>query len=418
MRTINALKALKNRWFISLLLLIQFTFGLSIITGSINIFYNFFSLHNHSLLDLSSTYLLTSYDPTIKTYEEKFNTDQLNQIYDKIQKHKDVISYGTYYDDKIPISTSTRTLNKKMLADLTTTIFGLNQPEINAIVIDENYNRLLNLQVEEGKNFSKKSFTSKRSGKINILVGPYFKKYFRLGDVINNQYTIIGFLPKDRYIVNNNSTNTYLKLDKAAIIPMSQDIYNDYGNMFLRFHQSTVLKLRPNADIDALNQLVQLKGDTLKMYLKNLGQDIHQNITDSTYSEIPQILLGACFIFFSVTGIVMATILSIIIRKREFGIKLVLGESKSGLFYQIFLENLLIGIAGTILSFFYFIWKYQKLLKISHDLNVVSVLDFKFNMPILFLVFLFLFIIILISNFVIFIFFKKLEPKSLIGGME
>ena len=43
-------------------------------------------------------------------------------------------------------------------------------------------------------------------------MGSYFKKYFQVGDTINNQYTIIGFLPENKFIVDNNTTNVYLKL--------------------------------------------------------------------------------------------------------------------------------------------------------------------------------------------------------------
>lgn len=54
----------------------------------------------------------------------------------------------------------------------------------------------------------------------------------------------------------------------------------------------------------------------------------------------------------------------------------------------------------------------------SKDIKTVTVLDFKLDMPILFLVFLFLLLIIVVSNVIVFLFIRKLEPKTLIGGME
>lgn len=154
------------------------------------------------------------------------------------------------------------------------------------------------------------------------------------------------------------------------------------------------------------------------MYLKNLGEEIHQNVTSNTYTEIPQLIVGISFVLFSVIGIVVTTIVSIMTRKREFGIRLVVGESKYGIFSKISLENIIIGIAGMGLSLMYFMWKYNGLLRFSSEQNLASVLDFKFNMPIMFFVFLILFLIIMISNFIVFLFIRKLEPKSLIGGME
>lgn len=117
-------------------------------------------------------------------------------------------------------------------------------------------------------------------------------------------------------------------------------------------------------------------------------------------------------------GIVVTTIVSIIMRKREFGIKMVLGESKYGMLFQIVLENICIAIAGMVMSMVYFLWRYEAHLQFSKDLNVASVLDLNLNLPILFLVFLFLLLIIIVSNFIVFWFIRKLEPKTLIGGME
>lgn len=63
----------------------------------------------------------------------------------------------------------------------------------------------------------------------------------------------MGFLPKNEFIVNNNTSNLYLKLDKAMLTPMSDDIYNNYSSMFSRLHLSTILKLRQDANIDKSN---------------------------------------------------------------------------------------------------------------------------------------------------------------------
>ncbi|MGG5252455.1 ABC transporter permease [Neobacillus sp. SM06] len=417
MKMKSALKALKKRWVISILLLIQFTFGLSTITGSVNVFYNLFYLKNNSLLDLTSTYLITSKNPEVAD-ERKFKKEQAEQIFNKLKKNKDVISYGTYYEEFLPVAASSVPLNSKLLSELNQTNLGMDKPAIRAIVIDGNYNQLLNLQVEQGKRFSAQDFTYNQNEKTNILVGSYFKKYFRIGDVINNQYTIIGFLPKDKYIVNNNTTNTYLKLDKAAVMPMPADINNNYAAMFSRLHGGTILKLRKGADVEKLIQSIQIRGDNSQMYLKNLGVEIQQNIKSNSYTEIPQIILGLSFILFSVIGIVATTFISIMMRKREFGVKLVLGESKYGLFIQILLENLLIGIVGMGLSLIHFIWKYSGLLKISNEFNLASALDFKMNASIVFPVFSVLLLVMILSNLIVFLFIRNLEPKSLIGGME
>ncbi|WP_154696813.1 FtsX-like permease family protein, partial [Bacillus cereus] len=266
--------------------------------------------------------------------------------------------------------------------------------------------------------FLHEDFPKNSEEKTKVLMGSYFKKYFQVGDTINNQYTIIGFLPENKFIVDNNTTNVYLKLDYAMIMPMSSNRYENYEGMFLRLHQSTVLHLRKDADVKKLEKSIQLKGNGGTFYLKNLGDEINIDVTLNSYSEIPQLIVGILFILFSIVGIVVTTIISILMRKREFGIKIVFGESKFGMFIQIVIENIIVAIVGLGMSIAYFSWRYGTLLQMSKDFKAVSALDFKLDMPILFLVFLFLLLIIVVSNVIVFLFIRKLDPKTLIGGME
>ena len=94
------------------------------------------------------------------------------------------------------------------------------------------------------------------------------------------------------------------------------------------------------------------------------------------------------------------------------------GESKFGMFIQIVLENICIAIVGKFLSIVYFLWRYEDHLQVSKDFDMASVREINLNMPILLFVFLFLLVIIIISNLIVFLFIRKLEPKTLIGGME
>lgn len=420
MRIKNALMALKNRLLISILLLIQFTFGLTTITLSVNSFYNFYYLGNssNSMLDLESTYLITFDMTTDRLKEDRFNKQQIEEVYDRIQHNKDVISYGTYEERVIELTSSNKELQNNMVDDLTNKTFHDQSPTMHSITVDENYYKLLNSPVKTGQGFSHQDFQKKSEEKTNVLVGSYFQKYFRIGDTINNQYTIIGFLPENKFIVNNNGSNVYLKLDKAMLLPMPIDRYENYGTMFLRLHQSTILTLQKDADIKKLQETIQLKGNDVELYLKNLGEEINESVTVTRHSEIPGLIAGILFILFLIAGIVVTTIVSIIMRKREFGIKMVLGESKYGMLFQIVLENICIAIAGMVMSMVYFLWRYGAHLQFSKDLNAASVLDLNLNLPILFLVFLLLLLIIIASNFIVFLFIRKLEPKTLIGGME
>ncbi|PEM99542.1 ABC transporter permease [Bacillus wiedmannii] len=420
MRIKSAFLALKKRFLFSVLLLIQITFGLATITSSINVFYNLHHLNDKSssVLNVDKTYLVTFERTTDRLQSNQFNKEQIQAVYNTIHQNKDVISYGTYEESLIEIESSNRPLQNSMIADLKHKTFHDERPTVQTIVVDENYYKLLHLPLKPEEVFLHEDFQKNSEDKTKVLMGSYFKKYFQVGDTINNQYTIIGFLPENKFIVDNNSTNVYLKLDYAMIMPMSFDRYENYEGMFLRLHQSTVLHLQKDADIKKLEESIQLKGNGGTFHLKNLGDEINIDFTLNSYSEIPQLIIGILFILFSIVGIVVTTIVSILMRKREFGIKIVFGESKFGMFIQIVLENIIVAIVGLGMSLVYFSWRYGRLLQMSKDFKVASVLDFKLDMPILFLVFLFLLLIIVVSNVIVFLFIRKLEPKTLIGGME
>ncbi|MDA1776589.1 ABC transporter permease [Bacillus cereus group sp. BY9-3LC] len=420
MRIKSAFLALKKRFLFSVLLLIQITFGLATITSSINVFYNLHHLNDKSssVLNVDKTYLINFETTADRSQSKKFNKEQIQEVYKTIQQNKDVISYGTYEQRVIEIESSNRPLQTSMINDLKHKTYHDDRPTIKTIFVDENYYKLLHLPLKFEEGFLHEDFQKNSEEKTKVLMGSYFKKYFQVGDTINNQYTITGFLPENKFIVNNNTTNTYLKLDYAMIMPMSSNRYEKYEAMFLRLHQSTVLYLQKGADIKKLEESIQLKGNDGTFYLKSLGEEINEGVTLDSYSEIPQLIVGILFILFSIVGIVVTTIISILMRKREFGIKIAFGESKFGMFIQIVLENIIVAIVGLGMSLVYFSWRYGALLQMSKDIKTATVLDFKLDMPILLLVFLFLLLIIIVSNVIVFLFIRKLEPKTLIGGME
>ncbi|CUB09999.1 FtsX-like permease family protein [Bacillus cereus] len=420
MRIKSAFIALKKRFLFSVLLLIQITFGLATITSSINVFYNLHYLNDKSssALNVDKTYLVTFERTTDRLQSNQFNKEKIQAVYNTIHQNKDVISYGTYEERVIEIESSNRPFQNSMITDLKHKTFHDERPTIKTIFVDENYYKMLHLPLKPEEGFSHDDFQKNSEEKTKVLMGSYFKKYFQVGDTINKQYTITGFLPENKFIVNNNTTNTYLKLDYAMILPMSFDRFEKYEAMFLRLHQSTVLYLQKGADVKKLEESIQLKGNGGTFHLKSLGDEINEDVTLNGYSEIPQLIVGILFIVFSIVGIVVTTIVSILMRKREFGIKIAFGESKFGMFIQIVLENIIVAITGLGMSIAYFSWRYGVLLQMSKDLKEATVLDFKLDMPILFLVFLFLLLIIIVSNVIVFLFIKKLEPKTLIGGME
>lgn len=410
----DALRALKNRWVISILLLIQFTYGLSTITGSSNIFLNLYDMNVNSLLDLKSTYVVVPAKGS--TSADTLSSEQVEKIYSQLEQHPDVISLGTYAEEILLLDTSSNP-DRRLIDQLTRSSMtsGLNEPFITGIMIDEQYNELLNRQFAAGTGFTSEDFRKNSQEQMPILVGSFFKSYYSLGELINGKYEIVGFLP-NKYLVYSNTSNVYLKLDKAFIMPMPTDRFHSNDAISSRLHQTTILTLKPDANGDELNDI--FSSNQVNLTLKNLGASVHENIEQNMYLETFQTILGLAFVLFSITGIVVTTIVSLMIRKREFGIKLALGERPLGILGQITIENILIGVIGFGLSLIHFQWKYRELLQISKEINMLSPLDFKLDGSILFIIFIIFSFIIAVSSFIIYLYIRKQDIKSLIGGME
>ena len=98
-----------------------------------------------------------------------------------MQQNKDVISYGTYEESIIELESSNRPLQESMLEELKNKTFRDKNPTIRIITIDEDYYKLLNIPIKTGAGFSYRDFHKNSEEKTNVLVGPYFKKYFQIG---------------------------------------------------------------------------------------------------------------------------------------------------------------------------------------------------------------------------------------------
>lgn len=95
---------------------------------------------------------------TDRLRSDQFNKEQIQQIYNKIQQNKDVISFGTYEERIIELESSNRLLKNSMLADLKNKTFHDERPTINSILVDENYYRLLDFLSKMVKGFHAKIF--------------------------------------------------------------------------------------------------------------------------------------------------------------------------------------------------------------------------------------------------------------------
>ncbi|AZB41558.1 ABC transporter permease [Bacillus sp. FJAT-42376] len=413
----RALLAIKKRWVLSLLLLLQFTIGLSILTGAASLFNSIFYIKNsaNSMLDPAYTYLplYENLDPA----SNQLKKEEMDEVFKRLEANKDVKAYGTYSQEIIPLDKTTAVFKKEMLEELTIGPLSESDPMVRALVIDENYSRFLNLSLSEGKGFSSRDFET--GGTItNVIAGSFFKKYFQVGDTIHNQYKIIGFLPENQFIVYVNFSNAYQKSDKLMLLPMPVERAADPDDLLIRLKQNTVLQLRENADLTKLKREMKLDRTDGKATINHMEKAISDTVRNALSNKIPLFIASIGVLFFSITGIVITSIVSMKMRKREFGIRMAVGESKAGILVQLALENVFIAIAGFGLSQLYFYCKNQVFFQLSSQLDDVYASSLTYNTPVVLTDLGGLLCLLFVSNLIVFFFLRKLEPRSFTGGIS
>lgn len=422
MRFNSALKELWNRKIISVLIVFQFTLGLFHFITSVNIYYsmNYLSNNNKCLLDINTTYFMRTYNK--KQYKD-FNQemkDSVNKVYEALINSKLIEGYGSY-NTYMPfeLKNSSKPITEELKSSLINPQTHVDKPTIETIMIDKGYYDMLKKSLSKGKGFTAADFEKKPEEKQGVILGSFFEKYFDIGDIINNKFIVYGFLKKDKFIPIQNVGNIYAKFDKRMILPNTNYTMNDSESRYYELVQGTLLKLKNKEDADAVNKLLLDKGKDLQFYIKNLGEDIHDENVAVNKNEKPIIIMEIIIGAFFILGIVVTTLASILIRKREFGIKLAFGESLKGIFYQLLIENFITFFIGFVLSLVYFRIKYADVIRNANATGIAGIFDVKLNLPILVIVFLITFSIVIIANMIILeLFLKKLEPKELIGGIE
>lgn len=409
--------SLKSRWFFILLILIQLTIGMAVLTMTASYLLNLKSLKNNSVLNLDSTYLLVGAEQVEKE-SWKYSEKDVDQIYQNLRNHPDVQGIGTYQTGSIILDKDNRTMDSRLLEDLTDRRMAEMGPMIETLLVDEFYEQnFLELNIE-GQRFTKDDFRKKSGETLPVLAGPYFKEYFKIGDTINGEYVIRGFLPENKYIVDNNTTDLYKKLDRLMITPMPVDLYTDPVNKLIRLGKGTVLKLNPLPNLAALNRIIQVKDSLDPMKLKSFGDEVRKVYDEDVDDIVPTLIFGAAFLLLLVIGIVMTTIILIRMKKREIGIRLAIGESKRSFFFQLLLENTLILVTGMAMGVLTYTISYGEVLEEIKRSSMASARDIKIDFFTLFYIAIFLFVIMAAVNYFIYLYIRRLEPKTLIGGMD
>lgn len=273
--------------------------------------------------------------------------------------------------------------------------------------VSKDYYDMLNKNLILGKGFSLDDFELTSKDVIPIILGKDYKSKCNINDIVedNNsrqKYLVVGFFKSNKYLAESNyELTTSINLKNSFIIPMNETEFINANNAIIKFNN--------NKDSN-----IKIDNIVFKNMKETIKSDVN-NFFNSNKQWLPFLIIS---IIVALIGIIISTILSIISRKREFGIRMVLGESRNKILFKVTIENIILSILASIFATFFTYIININFIKATSSTTLESIIFIKFNMqffiPIIFIIIM----IIFTTSFILFEITKKVEPKELIGGID
>lgn len=280
----------------------------------------------------------------------------------------------------------------------------------NTLGFDENFLSFYSLPISKGRSFTKDDYEDKNNSP--VLLGSNFEESYNLGDTINienKDFKIIGFIQKDTKFLQEGNifTDTLVNLNDYIIKPI---YFEDLNNIEkISFMKSFIFNKPKNLNINDLNVNEKIQELSLDYVVKPFS-DIMKLFYNSTKGPAKIKIINSILLsLITTSGLVSSAIVSLLKRKREFGILIALGATKKNIVLQVILENTLLVIFSFFLSIlhFAFLGRYLYGGIVTVNLNIANIFV---TVCILFLIIISISLIILIQIF-------KFSSKELIGGI-
>lgn len=431
----QAFKSIYTRKIISLFLIIQLTVSFHYILGWVVSIDNV-NQYEQKLDDLkiNDTYVLV---PQEEYIIDKINADKdTNTKLINEYKNNSNIDFATFLDEPFIIKSDDKLseAQKKVIDDnLGMYVSNSREPVLNALFIDNDFLKLYNLPLSDGRIFSSEDFNKSEAKIRSIILGSGFKDIYKQDDIIemkgmNQKFRVIGFLKEGFSFFKNVRNDTYSSLselrnyDWGGIIAQTEN--DDSLSLYNKIQGGCIYRIKKDKDSAQVVQEVDTIANRLNISVKSFKiNDLYKSLINEYMKKIKSLLFTGTFMgIFSLITLIIIFITTIEKRKREFGIRISTGSSITGLMKLLFLENFIlicIAFISNILVHLYnkrnvITGKLSEMMGNNYNIYMDSMLT-----PITIIK---LFIIILLSTLIASAFsmykVSKMQPKDLIGGLE
>ena len=236
------------------------------------------------------------------------------------------------------------------------------------IKVNENFINFYDLHCESGNLFSKSDYSQVKS-ETPVILGYNYKKHYEIGETINNEFIIVGFLEKDAFYLDPKSYGEVLTLNNSIIAPMIINTESHLLDIDYAIASTTIFTDDPKY----LNDIKE-KSDSLNVYdisFRSYSEQLNRITEDTLYQVTIMITIIFIILFFCIISFISTLLNFIETHKQEFSVHLLCGAIKSDFILRV-------------------LWQIASIILIS---DIIILIMFKFSYTFIFTLFVSIFIL-------------------------
>jgi ABC-type antimicrobial peptide transport system permease subunit len=348
------------------------------------------------------------------------------ELLSQIKQMDEIIDIGSFHSDGIVFEE----LENEEFVDLKKSIFSKiektdqfeNTPVLNALYIQSAMIHILEPSIYKGRFFEIEDF--KNNNEVPLVVGYAYRDVFEIGQILTvphgppglpGTYRVIGILDNDNYWFNrNNILNTNIQdVSTYCMFPMPQEL-NENNIFVLSLNSKTLYLVDSNSNIDVVRKKIYDLSREYDMSIRQLtvSEFNHMKNFQSIEAESIKLFTSLIIIILSVFGIISISISKLLSKKREIGIRLSFGTSRTSII-SVFTGELFILIS---ISFFISMYLFSSRItsELQNQMGELCNINI-YNIGILVIIMTLTFVLSCIAPVKT---IKKFSLKDLIGGYE
>lgn len=252
---------------------------------------------------------------------------------------------------------------------------------IKTLIVDKDINKYFHIRISQGRYFEESEFHKSVFDSRPVILGANYKEKVSIGDIIPSgkmKLKVIGFLEKNSAFTyprsGEISDNRITLLDDMAILPIGTEEIESYSVELL--YNGLIIETNEKININEFQKKVLkvTEGKGYSYYVTNpdkLLENEKQGIDNMSYP----LLLSGTVVSFSFISILLTSMATLYMERKNISIKSALGASTFQLCLPFVIEYMLLFVLSICIGIMYFQWENSGVIEIQKGLEN-SILSF------------------------------------------